>query len=356
MAEQQTNNENPTTAKATEQKSGRLYGRKWKILFCEKVDDQGSDEYDSTNNNQLRDIWVDLTMLRSTFKIQRTTQSNAICTLEVYNMSASSENEIIRSGWEIFIEAGYQDGPCGELFRGNIIQVIRSHDTGLDYKLQIIAMQGKTLFDDNYINAKLKASSTPRTVIGAVCKNAVKQIVVGDVSENLSEQQLARGKVLFGTPAKYLRDLVIGNDAYYWTGNDNKLNVQKMSDKVPNDHCFVLSPDHSKTNEANRVGLVGIPQYEDEGVKVKMLMEPRMNLSHMVKVNSELINRKSLIFNKKGKVDEDKSNRKTFDKYNEYKVVAITHSGDTHGNDWYTEVIAINVEENVQEESTDSGK
>ena len=125
-----------------------------------------------------------------------------LCTLVVYNMNAATEGSILTEGFQIHIEGGYQEGQYGEIFTGDIVQIFRNLENGVDYRLEIIALKGVLMFDVNYVRATLAAGSTPRAIVQAISDNADTPIGVGEVSQNLTQQALPRGKVLFGTPSQ----------------------------------------------------------------------------------------------------------------------------------------------------------
>lgn len=317
------------------ERTGRLYGRKWKVtIYKPAYKTTTSDDATSsiTTEDTEHSTAVDVSLLRCVFKVEAAIETQvAICTLEVYNMNPTTEGDIIREGFQVSIEGGYEEGQYGEIFTGDIVQVIRNRENGIDYKLEILALRGSSMFDLNFAKCSIAAGSKPRDVIDALTRNARQTIVVGEVSENLSEQALPRGKVLFGTPSDYLRDLAIGNDAYYWAGEDDKLIVKKVQDEIPADQVLVLSPD---------TGLVGTPQYGDDGIHIKMLLDCRVKLMSLIKIDNELI-RKSLLNLNIGGGNNKLAQQSQFDEDGEYQVFKLVHQGDTYGDTWTTEVEGI---------------
>lgn len=320
-------------------RSGRLYGRKWKILIYKPAYTESKSPDGLTTiktRDPEHDTAVDVSLLRCVFKTNQDYQTQAVtCALVVYNMNPLTEGDIIESGFQISIEAGYEEGQYGEIFVGDIVQVIRNRENGVDYRLEILALKGSALFDMNHTRATIAAGSTPRDIVYGTTGFARKRIEVGEISENLNQQALPRGKVLFGTPAKYLRDLTIGNDAYYWEGEDGKLTIKKITDEIPPDQCLVLTP---------TMGLVGTPQYGDNGIHIKMLLDCRVKLQTLIKIDNELI-RRSLINLSMGKggvmTGNQIAQQSMFDEDGEYMVIKVSHRGDTHGDDWVTEVTGL---------------
>ena len=321
-------------AEESKERPGRLYGRKWKVIIYKpayKTTKSEDGTLSITAEDPEHSTVVDVSLLRCVFKIESVVETQvAICTLEVYNMNPTAEGDIIREGFQISIEGGYEEGQYGEIFTGDIVQVIRNRENGVDYKLEILALRGSSMFDLNYVKCSIAAGSKPRDVIDALTRNARQSINVGEVSPNLSEQALPRGKVLFGTPGQYLRDIAIGNDAYYWAGEDGRIVIKKISDEIPADRVLVLAPD---------TGLVGTPQYGDDGIHIKMLLDCRVKLMSLIKIDNELIRKSLLSLNAGG--NNNLAQQSQFDEDGEYQVFKLVHQGDTLGDTWTTEVIGI---------------
>ena len=316
-------------------RKGRLYGRKWKITIYKlayKKDEEGNptDEFDLEHDTEM-----DVSLLKCEFQTKSTTETAVqIGTLVVYNMNAASEKAIIEEGFQISIFGGYEEGQYGEIFTGDIVQVFRNRENGTDYRLEILALKGMQSLFMNHVRSTVAAGSTPRDVVNAIAQQADKKIEIGDVSEELPDQTLPRGKVLFGTPAKYLRDICTWNDAAYWEGEDGKLTVETVEQEIPADRVLYLTP---------MTGLVGTPIYTDQGIQIKMLLDARVKLRSMIKIDNELIQRQAI------QIDPGSGQQKSdqlpqtaqFDKDGEYQVFSVEHKGDTWGDEWTTSVVGV---------------
>lgn len=323
---------NPMLKQIKPTRNARQYIRKWKITIFKPAytkDDKGNTIRDKQN-----DTAVDVSALKCVFKTQQTNETAAtLCTLTVYNMNARAEGDIICEGFQIKIEAGYQEAQYGEIFTGDIVQIFRNRENGIDYRLEIIALRGVLMFDTNYVRSTLAAGSTARDEIKAIAENADKKIEIGEISPYLNQHPLPRGKVLFGTPAKYYRDICIHNEANYWLDTDDKFIIKKVSDEIPEDQVLVLTP---------TTGLVGTPQYGDDGIHIKMLLDARVKLQSMIKIDNELIQRQALSYDLSGKGNNNQLPQTSqFDQDGEYQVFSVAHSGDTWGDTWLTEVVGI---------------
>ena len=157
---------------------------------------------------------------------------------------------------------------------------------------------------------------------------------VGNISENLPDQPLPRGKVIFGTPGKYLRDIAIANNAHFGLNEEDKAEMKCITDEIPKDSVLYLKP---------TTGLVGTPRYTDNGIQIKMLLEPRIRIECLVKIDNELIQRQmvSVSNTKQGPKVNGVNQNLQFEKSGEYRVLSYAPSMDTWGDDWTTEVVAL---------------
>ena len=322
-----------TTKTDANTRRGRLYGRKWKITIFKpayKKDDQGNKVRDTEH-----DTAVDVSPFRCVFRTEQKLESahTVLCTLAVYNLNAVTEGELLTEGFQISIEGGYEEGQYGELFTGDIVQIYRNRENGVDYKLEIVALRSSSVFDVNHIRATIAAGSSPRDAVWIIANNSEKIIGVGEISKDLENGSLPRGKVFFGTPAKYLRDLCVGNGANFWTDDAGKLTVKKVDDEIPADRCLVLTP---------LTGLVGTPVYSDTGIHIKSLLDPRLKIGVLVKIDNEIIQRQAI------RLDASMSGNNNqlpqqyqFDKDGEYQVASVVHQGDTWGQTWTTDIVGL---------------
>ena len=103
---------------------------------------------------------------------------------------------------------------------------------------------------------------------------------------------------------------------------DGKINIIKAED-VPEGEIIELSPES---------GLIGVPAQNDFGVTIRCLLNPKIKINSMVHVDNSLIRNQQF---EQGQVVY------SLDNDGIYRVVQVTHIGDTRGNDWYTEVETV---------------
>ena len=333
--------DNEASGAGVENDFGMLYGRKWRITIYKpayKENEDGQKERDPENDTEM-----DVSNLRCIFKCSYINATAAsVGTLVVYNMNAATEKSVIEEGFQFSVYGGYEHGQYGEIFTGDIVQVIRNRENGVDYRLEMIGLRGTRPFDMNFIRTTVAAGSKPRDNAKTVCEKADTKVEVGEISENISEQPLPRGKVFFGPPGKYLRDICLDNNAFFEQGTDEKMELHKLTDEIPDNHVLKLTPN---------TGLVGTPKYTDSGIQIKMLLDARVHVHSMIHIDNEIIQRQLISINPQsggsntkqggGLIGSSQNQQTVFDKDGEYEVYAVTHSGDTWGDEWFTEVVGI---------------
>ncbi|MDR7865787.1 MAG: hypothetical protein RIN56_03160 [Sporomusaceae bacterium] len=298
-----------------------LYGRKYRVLVADK------------NNNAL-----DVSNLRCTFRVEKVALQVANhAEVSIYNLSPDTEKVIIKEGMRVILEAGYQgylktqqQGAAqqvlapkqyGKIFDGEVIQAIRDREDVVDYKLTLVCLDGDSFLNNNIVKMTVNAGLNQRQIVDQIATKAVTPTEIGRISPDLKTQNLPRGKVFFGMPKDYLRDIARDNNANFWV-EDGQVYIAKATDTPPGE-ALVLTP---------KTGLVGVPQQTFDGVTFKCLLNPAIKLMTMVQIDNSLIRmQKKRLGQIPVPLDDD-------GQYQAYKVI---HYGDTRGNEWYTEVDGV---------------
>lgn len=303
--------------------SNTLWLRKYRILVQPMT---GGDSWDVSN-------------LRCTFNIEKhRIEPCNYTSVQVYNLNPETESEILKEGARLIIEAGYEgtisynspDGSgkvtneptqYGKIFDGLILQKYRIQESNTDYQLNFVAEDGADFLNQGFLTYSMAQNSSPRQIIQAVASASVPPIQVAQVTTDIKETKLPRGKVMFGKPKDYLRKIAYENNADFYV-EDGQLFLLRSTD-VPAGSEVVLTP---------QTGMIGWPQQVNEGVEVTCLLNPRIKLKTVIKIDNSLVRLQ-------------KAQRGTLvtplDQDGMYYVNRITHIGDTRGKDWYTKVIGI---------------
>jgi hypothetical protein len=246
--------------------------------------------------------------------------------IKIYNLEASTEETLIQEGKSLIIEAGYKDPTrFGVIFNGKIFQAVRYRENVTDYVLDIQCIDGLDFLYRNFVNQTIAAGGTPFDVAQMVASQAISPIQATYVSRDLTIKKLPRGRVLFGEPKDILSEIAEDYGAEWFIEN-GQLYMARMDEEVNPDSAIVVSPED---------GLVSIPQQVPDGITFRCLLDPRFKIRRppmMVKLyKTEIRERKKQLGEFQTPPAPDGF----------YKIAAVIHTGDTRGNEWYTDITGL---------------
>ena len=291
--------------KDSESRKNILYGRKYRVIVS-SIDGQTA---------------LDVSDLKVEFNCVKTIMEASYSDVTIYNLAPGSENILIQEGYLVYIEAGYEGEQYGLAFQGNVIQPIRYKEGGVTYKLSLVSMDSDTFLMSGTANFSIMRGQNSRSLIDNLMVKSTIPSNLGSISKNLSDSRLTRGKVFFGLARDYLRQIAQSENASFYL-DDGSVNIIKAQD-LPDGEIFYLTPG---------TGLIGVPSQQDFGATIKMLLNPRVKLGSFIHVdNSSIRNQQYQQGQPFYPLDQDGI----------YRVIKITHKGDTRGNLWYTEVETV---------------
>nr|DAT68226.1 MAG TPA: tail protein [Caudoviricetes sp.] len=280
-----------------------LYGRRYRVFV-------------DLGNNQAFDV----SELRCEFNVVKTAflEVNE-STLTIYNLNPNTENKLIKAGQRIIIEAGYTGSQYGVIFAGKVVQPIRSKENAVDYKLTLVSMDEEVYASYGLVGVSLVAQQSARDAVNAVLNKATYKQESGVLTN--FDITYPRGKVMFGSPQQFLKDIARSENATYYS-DDGKVNIISASD-LPSGSILSFGPDS---------GLIGTPTQTEYGINLKVLMNPRITINSLFHVDNKKI---------EGYKYQQGSPVRSLDQEGIYRAVRIRHYGDTRGDDWFTEIDAI---------------
>lgn len=286
---------------------------------------------------------TDLSDLRIKFRVnQSDLQSPNNAVIEVYNLSPQTSQKIQKEYTQVSLQAGYESGSYGVVFGGTVrnygrgqasingalpLSPIRTQrESPTDTYLEINAGEGDSPYNYSTINQTLAAGYNDKSIYDALVKST------GTTSAPLPYQfggnPSPRGKVLFGMSRDHARNLTIPNNQR-WTFIDGKL--QLISNTAYLEGTVVT------LNSAT--GMVGMPQQTNEGVIVKCLLNPKIQIGTTIKINNADIVQTDFApdytaFNAPPPPSADGT----------YRVMVAEYEGDTRGDAWWTKMTCLSVD------------
>jgi hypothetical protein len=287
---------------------------------------------------------LEIAALRVTFNVHKNTnQTPSELDARIYNLAPATMKKIIQFG-RVQLSAGYKYGQYGLIFDGKVVQYRRGKENPTDTYLDIKAFDGDAL-SKSISRHRFEAGTKESTALNQFIKDL--GIPPGYISPLVGTDILLRPWIIAGMTHKYIRDLMLKYNAHAYP-DLNKFHVVPQKEYLPG-VAVVLSP---------KTGLVGIPEATPEGIQIRCLLNPKIRLGGLVKLDNSLISGVAFVPGS-GEVDQstfysgqynDANYGKRLDvpvptsPIGTYKIYMIEYTGDTRGQPWYCDLICIGLD------------
>ena len=283
------------------------------------------------------------TDLKIDFQIEsHTLQDPARACFVVSNPAPSTAASFRSEFSEVVFSAGYL-GNEGELFRGTIIesQYGEKVDNNTTTLLRVWCACSDLAYSHGRVNTTLAAGSTHQDVVNACLKAmqaAQPNLAMGPVvGVNLSSFRFPRGITLAGLARDHLRDTCLSLGAT-WTLAGNKLSILAKDAPGTGSSGVVLTPD---------VILDGPPIQRVDGVIVKCLIDPSIDLNTTVNIQSPIVSPSvNSVGFVPGSVDRQQQLANQLNVNGDYRVIHMLTNGSTRGPAWDMQLTTIGVGQN----------
>ena len=293
------------------------------------------------------DAILDVSDLKVVFSIQRTAMYNPNkATITIYNLNASTEMSIVQEGYRIIVEAGYESN-YGQIFDGTILMCNRAKQNGTDYILSILALDGTQFLNEGYCSLTYAKGQTARAIVDGITNKAAVGIALGYASPVLGTVKYSKGMVVHGLAKNTLSDIAKSINGTWFVDN-GKLYIIAYSDSAAK-----LPMGLQAIELSEKTGLIGNPAQVQQGVNARMLLNPKVAPYSLVHIKNELITEQLVDI---GTFSKGITTPWLLDTEALYRVVSVTFTGDTRGNDWYADITTVTQVGNIPELlSTSSG-
>lgn len=274
---------------------------------------------------------LDLSALRIKFSTKKgDLQTPNTADIRVFNLSDDTSQRIQREFSSVVLQAGY-DGHFGVIFRGNIKQIRRGRESGTDTYLDMFAADGDRAYNFAVVNKSLAAGAGHAERVAA-CADAMSGhgVTTGHMAD-MPHTALPRGQAMYGMARDYMRDAAQSTDTS-WSIQDGQLTMLPVNGYLPGE-AVVLNA---------KTGLIGTPEQTQDGIRVKCLLNPRLRIGSRVQIDNASVQRAKIgmsytAINTTPRVADDGF----------YRILTAEHSGDTHGQDWYTSLICLSLDDTL---------
>lgn len=286
---------------------------------------------------------LDLSNLRIKFNVKHSdTQTPNMADIRVYNVSdetalsmlfklsptaSTIDSPISHDRGTVVLQAGYEGGNPGVIFRGNIKQIILGRESATDTFVDIIAGDGHTAYAFSIVSTTLAAGSDQMDQINASTTAMTPHgVTLGHVA-GVPANKLPRGKVMYGNARNYLRN-VGQNIGQTWSIQSEKITFIPKKSYRPGQVVVLTS----------KTGLIGTPQQTNEGVNLKCLLNPMIQVGGRINIADATIQDYKINLTQPNSA-ANIAPPLTAD--GTYYCLVVEHSGDTRGVDWYTTIVGI---------------
>ena len=249
--------------------------------------------------------------MRTTFKVTKDDkpEPNQV-EISIFNLSAASRAKCDEKGVRVVLQAGYGDD-VAQIASADV-RTVNHLKQGVDWVTKIEAGDGERAIE----HARVSGSFRPGTAVKDIVGKTIQALQMDPGNAQQKAQQLAgefsSGYVQHAKASTELSRL-LEPAGWSWSVQDGRIELLG-----PGEVLGELAPLFSPST-----GLVGVPEMGSPGakgehpvLKCRSLLQPRLRPGQRFKLESA--SRSGTFVAKK-----------------------VTHSGDTFGNDWYTDVEAV---------------
>ena len=292
---------------------------------------------------------LDLSEFRIQFQVHGTDLPTPnMAQIRVYNIGASTSYDIVNGYNSVLLQAGY-GSDYNDIFKGVIVQFKRGRESNVDSYLDIVAADGDEGYNFGVISQSFAAGSHVAAQVDALA-TSMGLTVDPKVYDALSNPKalpaggvLLRGKTLYGMSRLNLDQLSYNCQAR-WSIQNGVLTFIPLTGYLPGE-AIVLN---------SQTGMIGVPEATDNGIKIRVLLNPRIRIGCRVQINESDIarypgltggylqnNSNNGVYGK-GKIDPFFPAFTTSDGF--YRVMSVDHNGDTRGQNWYSDLVCLAVD------------
>jgi hypothetical protein len=282
---------------------------------------------------------VDFGAFWCTFQVKRgDKQTPNALDARIYNVKPSTANLISKKEFTtLTLSAGYA-GNVGLLFTGNIVQFRQGRVNQLDSYVDLTAADGDQAYNFSTISATVPAGTNAGSVAdvirSALAEKSGNQQITQGYQPNFPPNGLVRGKVLFGMARDEARDFAAQNGCK-WSIQDGALTFIPWGSYIPGGQVPLISV---------KTGLIGVPEQTQAGINIRTLLNSTYRVGQLIKLDAQVNKFRFSLDQPSQATNPTLALQNAINQQGLYYVMVANHSGDTRGQDWYTDLICLSVD------------
>jgi hypothetical protein len=262
----------------------------------------------------------------------------------IYNVKDATANTISQKEFtSISLSAGYAGGALGLLFKGSIKQFRKGRVNQLDSYVDITAADGDQAYNYATIAQTSPAGAKPGSVAdliqSALAAKSGQQPITKGYQPKFKDTKSIRGRVLFGMARDQCRDFALQN-ACKWSVQDGALTFIPWVSYVQGGDVPLISV---------KTGLIGVPEQTQAGLNVRVLLNPNLKVGTLIKLDAQVnqfrfgLDLPSQATNPAIALQNQLAPG-SGPNQGLYYVMVANHTGDTRGQNWYTDLVCLAVD------------
>jgi hypothetical protein len=260
--------------------------------------------------------------------------------IRIYNVAEATASKIQKEFTQLILSAGYE-GNFGIIFKGTIKYVYKGHESNVDSYVDVVAADGDSAYNFAVVNTSLAAGSVPTDHYGVIL-NAMQVYGISAATTNQLEDNagLPRGKVFYGMARDKAR-ILANSTGTSWSIQDSKLQFILQTSYLPGDPVKLTSA----------TGLVGFPEQTQNGIRIRTLLNPSIKIGTRVQIDNASVQQFHFDIGLSGALQQGVNGQSplvpSLAADGMYKTLIAEHTGDTRGNEYYSELTCIGVNASI---------
>jgi hypothetical protein len=261
---------------------------------------------------------IEIKNLRTVFDVSKSsTDTYNECRVDIYNMSAATKNKLKDLDETLVLKAGYSSAGNEQVVFVGDITLINSDTGGADQPTTIEAKDGAKTMRQLMLSLSYKDGTSAKKVLKDVLNKSGLPLRPFDMSK-IADKQYVNGFSFIGM-GKELLSRVCTYLGLEWSIQNDEIKLV-VSGKGDDTRIIQLNPNSGLVGSPKRIADISGSHKKGhtkiQGWKILSLLVPQMEPGSLVFVQSREIPTGQM-----------------------FKVVELTHRGDTHGDSWITETV-----------------
>jgi hypothetical protein len=260
-------------------------------------------------------------------------------TIRIWNLGPDKATQIIREFTAVTLAVGYGDLDTQRIMLGEIAQVAYGRENAVDTYLDLMVQDADRALLWGVLKKSIKKNWTDKQVLDAILDAwsiGDSSVILGR-SPDLSQPVYPDGFAFHGTAFDAMEELAHRQDCN-WFVEDGQLYIVKRGDVLAGADAPVLTPES---------GLLGTPVLTYQGIQGRCLMNPAIKVGRTIQLRNADITQLALKSPIIGVTDPGSivpTINSPIDTFGTYKVLAVTHEGNSRENQWETRFICCDVD------------